>query len=356
MMTPPEPSNAEARQRIAKLRELLQQPSSKDKVAPLVTALMARDVDLHERMLTDLSIKVQQIEAAGKSKDTSCLSERMHSIEQDAKSLRQLITEVDQNVVDTKADQNQLKVELAKAVDQNYSRIANVEQHLKIIGEAMEQRQRTSDEIMDILDAMVKNRQRLQRHINQTRNGLKGLQTDTPLADNITRLIGLMTEYLDQTSFISDIKHKQDTSEKSTRNMPACKGPPGDVKDPSKGPNQSQLHEFPAITEFLVVYDKFIETYKSTRPANEADFITNFLNSLNVHVSCAVQRQLLQIYPKKVVLAATCTGEQSPKIFIDLDRIDWKTIRRAIPKIKDLRVLQWAFNNGLSGPALNPIS
>ncbi|KAI1824518.1 hypothetical protein F4861DRAFT_505973 [Xylaria intraflava] len=354
-MTPTQQSSTDTRQKIVRLQELLKQPSSKDRVAPLVTALMARDVDLHERMLTDLSKKVQQIEATTRSEKTGRLLERMHNVEQDAKSLRQLITAVDQSVTETKAGQDQLKAELTTVINQNCARIADAEQHLKTIGEMMEQRQQTNSEIMEFLRAMTRNRQSLRRNIDDIQNGLQGMRS-TPIKKSITKLIELMAEYLDQTSFIPGISKTNDTSDKSAGNMPTGKGSAGDMIDQSKGnigSNQNQLQEFPAITEFLLIYDEFIEIYKFTPPKDESKFIETFLGSLNVHISCAVQRQLLKIYPNKVALVTMRAGQQFPNIFIDLNRMDWKTIRHAIPKIKDLRVLQWALNEGLSGPSLN---
>ncbi|KAI1431707.1 hypothetical protein GGR50DRAFT_43873 [Xylaria sp. CBS 124048] len=348
-MTRPEPPNTDTHQRIARLRELLKQPSSKDRVAPLVTALMARDVDLHERMLTDLANRVQQIEASTQSEDTGRLLERMQNIEEDAKSLRQLITEVGQSVTETKADQRQLQVELTNAIDQNRARIVDAEQQLEAIGEKTEERLKTNAEIMEILGAMAKNRQRLQRNVDEIKNALEGMQP-TPVSEKMTKVFKLTAEYLNHTSFIAGMESKQGTGDGPTGNISAWKGSVEEAIDQSTDGNEPHLYEFPAITDFLVIYDQFVEIYKYTPPKNESQFIQSFLGSLNVHVSCAVQRQLLKICPSKAALATVHADQSASNIFIDLGRMDWKTIRRAIPKIKDLRILQWALNEGLTGP------
>lgn len=75
-----------------------------------------------------------------------------------------------------------------------------------------------------------------------------------------------------------------------------------------------------------------------------------FLNKINVHVSCALQRHLLEIYPRKVVLVSLEIDQQPSTIFIKLGGMRWNDIRRAIPKIKDLKSLQLALDNGISGP------
>lgn len=96
--------------------------------------------------------------------------------------------------------------------------------------------------------------------------------------------------------------------------------------------------------------------YKSTKVDNEPQFIKTFLNEINIHSSCALQRHLLNIYPKKVTLRPPEVSQQPPNIFIELLGMRWKDIRRAIPKIHDLRSLQWAVNEGISGPTQAYIS
>jgi hypothetical protein len=85
-------------------------------------------------------------------------------------------------------------------------------------------------------------------------------------------------------------------------------------------------------------------------PDNEPEFIKKFLESLNLHVSCFFQRHLIELYPDKVRLIDLGVCQQPPSIFINLNSLGWMSVRRAVPRIKDLRALQLAFDKGICGP------
>ncbi|KAI1750923.1 hypothetical protein F4782DRAFT_548320 [Xylaria castorea] len=354
--------------KVSVLRGLLQQPNSKQTVAPFVAAIMARDVDIHERMLTDLRDRMQQMEGSlgSESKHTSRLLERMHHIEQDAKSLQELTKGDREKDIDAKPDPDQLKVVLCEAINQHSTEITSVGQRLQTIQEAMEAQNQTTNRVKEILDTFGQRTESLQSDISGLKDGLERVPLAAPVIERITKLEERMVKYLDQSSkdaeiikrSLAAIKTNPDPQDKldHAANLPIndTHSLGGCLSGQSKpSPEQPDLEEWPAIADFVTVYESFLESYKSKKPEDDLRFIEAFLDKItkiNVHVSCALQRYLLESYPEKVALIASEVGQQYPDIFIKLVRMRWNDMRRAIAKLKDLRTFQWASNDGISGP------
>lgn len=119
-------------------------------------------------------------------------------------------------------------------------------------------------------------------------------------------------------------------------------------------PTEPNLEDWPAIADFVTIYSNFLEGYKSKKPEDDMKFIETFLgelNKVNVHISCALQRHLLETCPKKVALITLEVGQQYPDIFIKPIRMKWNDMKRAMKRLGDLRTFQWASNDGISGPS-----
>ncbi|KAI1736896.1 hypothetical protein F4680DRAFT_468787 [Xylaria scruposa] len=367
-MPPVQQPGTETGGKVSVLRGLLQQPSSKQTVAPFVSAIMARDVDIHERMLADLRDRVQQMEGSlgSESKHTSRLLERMQHIEQDAKSLQELVKEDREKDIDAKFDPDQLKDVLSEAINQHFTEITTVGQHLQTIQEAMEEQGRITNRVKETLDTFGQRTESLQWNISGLKDSLEKVLLPAPIIERIAMLEERMVKYLDRGSKDAEIikrslaivETNQDpqgefdhtTCQPVDDNQSLSDCPP-DQNGPS--PKQPDLEEWPAIADFVTVYQKFLSSYKSKKPKDDLKFIEAFLDEItevNVHVSCALQRYLLEMYPKKIALISSETGQQRPDIFIKLIRVRWNDIRRAMA-VKDLRAFQWASNDDISGPS-----
>ncbi|KAI1430093.1 hypothetical protein F5Y12DRAFT_222125 [Xylaria sp. FL1777] len=371
-MSPSQQDDAEACARITKLRDLLQKPSSADKVRPLVAALLAQKVDIHEKMLTDLGTRAKQMEEniSNESEHTIHITKQVHNIEQDVMSLRQLIQTNEQRDTESGADLHQLDVRLTEAIKQNHTETIGLEQSIQVIGEAMEKQQEAANGVVESLRNLGQHMTSLKRDFHELKNGIEKVPFSTTITRSIAKLEERMMEYFDRNSNDAGntlmspeiIKNQLDTHEKLACGSPAQDAidqPTIDDRSPSDSPTsqgqqkqkQPSLDNWPAIAEFLTTYEASKAAYKSQKPESDPEFITNFLNSLNVHVSCALQRHLSEIYPYKVVLVAFSVGQPTPNIFIRLCDLRWIDIRRAIPKMKNLKDLQWAVNEGISGPS-----
>ncbi|KAI0451468.1 hypothetical protein F5B21DRAFT_487171 [Xylaria acuta] len=373
-MPPAQRPSTETSRNVAMLRGFLQQSGSKHRVAPLVAAIMARDVDIHERMLTDLGNRMQQMEKglSGRSEHTTRVLERMQHVEQDAKSLRELIQADGQRNIDARLDPDQLKAELTEAINQHSTEITSVGQRLQTIQEAIKGQQQTANQVKEILDTFGKRIESLQSDISGLKDGIDKVPFAAPITERIAKLEERIVKCLDQNSNDAEITKlslaavkmnpdPQEELEHVTDQPTNDTHIPGDCPTGQSEPNPEQpdLEEWPAIADFVTVYENFLESYKSKKPGDDLKFIEAFLdeiNQVNVHVSCALQRYLLETYPKKVILITSEVRQQYPGIFIELVRISWNDIRRAIAKLRDLRIFQWASNDGISGPSPTPIT
>ncbi|TRX97553.1 hypothetical protein FHL15_001308 [Xylaria flabelliformis] len=388
-MPPIQQPSTEASGKVSVLRELLQQPSSKQIVAPFVAAIMARDVDIHERMLADLRDRVQQMEGglsneskhtsrllervqqvegdlSNESKHTSRLLERMHLIEQDAKSLQELVKGDREKDIDARFDPDQLKVVLSEAINQHCTEITTVGQRLQTIQEIMEEQKQITNRVKEILDIFGQRTESLQGNISGLKDGLERVPLPAPIIERIAEFEERMVKYLDRSSkdaeiikrslaAVQTIQDPQGGVDHTTCQPIDNNQSPSDYRsDQSKpSPKQPDLEEWPAIADFVTVYQRFLESYKSKKPEDDLKFIEAFLEEItevNMHVSRALQSYLLEMYPKKIVLISSEVGQQRPDIFIKLVRVRWNDVRRAIA-VKDLRAFQWASNDDMSGPS-----
>ncbi|KAI0486531.1 hypothetical protein F4859DRAFT_373197 [Xylaria cf. heliscus] len=371
-MLPAQQANGEARRRVAILRGLLQQLqqlSSKDNVAPLVAAITARDVDIHGRMLTDLGNTMRQIQSSldSNSEHTARVREQMHRIDQDVKSLQELTQEDSQRGIDTRQDPDQLRAELAAAINQLATDTTRSRQPLQALQEAIEGLHQIISQQREIIDAFGQRIESLQCDISVVRDGLEKEPFATPVLERIAKIEEMIVRYFPRDSEDAETIKPSPSTIKTTPdhqgvlehpiNQPindthALGGDPTSQIEPT--PKQPNLADWPAIVDFITTYERYLENYKSDKPDDDLKFIESFLDELtkvNIHASCAFQRYLLETYPKKVVLISSEVGQQSPDIFVKLVRMRWSDIRRAIAKHKDLRIFQWASNDGILGPS-----
>ncbi|KAI1125939.1 hypothetical protein F5Y10DRAFT_294213 [Nemania abortiva] len=378
---PPQQPETETSRKVAALRGFLQKETSRTRVAPLVSSLIARNIDIHERMLTDLRNKFQQMKdsLSSESEHADRVSKRLQNIEHDVKSLRQLIQENGQRDVKDGANIDQVKTELVDAVQQVATKTTSLEKHLQTIEAAIEGQRQTTDGIKGNLDTTAQHIVVLQHDIEKLKSNPDKESVATSVLDSIAKLEEKIAKHFDQNSE-PDIKHYLETI---TTNLDLVKnssyqcpinsktGQSINNEDHTSRPghsittsqehelatsNQPDLQSWPAIVDFIATYEHFREIYKSKEISNETQFMKAFLSKINVHVSCALQRHLLDIYPNKAALVSLKVGQQPPIIFIRLGRMRWNDIRRAIPKITDLKSLQWAVDEGISGPLPTQIS
>ncbi|KAI0553623.1 hypothetical protein F4679DRAFT_529904 [Xylaria curta] len=372
-MPPVQQPGTETAGKVSVLRGLLQQPSSKQTVTPFVAAVMARDVDIHERMLTDLRDKVQQMEGSlgNESKHTSRLLERMNRIEQDANSLQELVKGDREKDIDARFDPDQLKIVLSEVINQHFTEITTVGKHLQTIQEAIEEQGRITNRVKETLDTFGQRTESLQWNISGLKDGLEKVLLPAPIIERIAKIEERMVKYLDRSSkdaeFIKRSLAAVETNQDPQGELEHTTCQPADDNQPlsdclsdqrkhnigEPSPKQPDLEEWPAIADFVTVYQKFLESYKSKKPEDDLKFIEAFLDEItevNVHVSCALQRYLLEMYPKKIALISSEVSQQRPNIFIKLVRMRWNDVRRAI-SVKDLRTFQWASNDDISGPS-----
>ncbi|KAI3329263.1 hypothetical protein HD806DRAFT_519489 [Xylariaceae sp. AK1471] len=293
---------------------------------------------------------------------------RMHEVEKDAKGLRQLVEKNDWTATETERKEAQLN-KLTDSIKQHVTEMAEVMQGLKIIEEAIEEGRQATNAVKGGLEPLAQAVQDLQRDINEIRNDHTKVQPDIKRnTEDITKMKestanfsrNLEKDIEDFKLAIADIKDKHDTHEKllarvgpiekamdqSTNDNHASDQPPN-----SQGPEPERpaAQAPPAVLDFVAIYERFKQQYKSKAPEYEPDFIKKFLKRLNVHVSCYFQRYLRLKHPDMVPLVTPGFGQPFPSIFIDLSHLQWMDIRRAINRMKDLRYLQWAFDEGLSG-------
>ncbi|KAH8164265.1 hypothetical protein CIB48_g3977 [Xylaria polymorpha] len=366
-MPPAQQPSTDAAHKAAMLRGLLQQPSNKHNVAPLVAAITARVVDIHEKMLTDLGSKVQQLERsrANESEHTARVLEQTHNIEQDVKSLRELIQADRQRNTDTGPDPDQLKVDLIEAINQHSAEMTGFGRRLQITQEAVEGQQHTTNRVKEILDSFGQRNESLQCDIGRLKGSLEKVPFAAPIVERIAKIEEKMVKCFDQSSrdaeiiklSLAAIKQNLGPREALEHAMDQPTNDTNTLDGRLTGqttPTEPNLEDWPAIADFVTIYSNFLEGYKSKKPEDDMKFIETFLgelNKVNVHISCALQRHLLETCPKKVALITLEVGQQYPDIFIKPIRMKWNDMKRAMKRLGDLRTFQWASNDGISGPS-----
>ncbi|TGJ84864.1 hypothetical protein E0Z10_g3932 [Xylaria hypoxylon] len=370
-MPPPQQASAETSDNVANLHKLLQRPVNKDRIGPLVMAMLSHDIDIHATHLTALDNKVQQIKGS-QSEHATHISEHMHKIERDLLSLLQLIPADEQKTKDITADIHQLKDRITEAMAQCHIESTGVKQDLKVISEAMERQQQASNKVADTSETVGQHIANITRDVNEIKDVIEKMSSNPLMVELGRKIEEKMTSSLDQISKMSsDIEDAKlslaaiETKQGLYGNL-ACEKPAENDFDESIINDRTQDHSptgqevakpqrlglqgWPIIVQFVEIYEQFKETYKSKKPENETQFIETFLNKIGVHVSCVVQRHLLEMYPNRVALVTLDVDQQTQSIFIQLRRLRWNHIRTAIPKIEDLRALQWASDQKLTGP------
>ncbi|KAI1277141.1 hypothetical protein F5Y07DRAFT_114233 [Xylaria sp. FL0933] len=370
-MAPSEEPDVELHSKVHELRDLLQKPSNADKIGPLVTALLARKVDIHAKMLTGLRDKLKNMEEALStgSEHTSRVAERMNNIEQDVIRLQKLVQSNEQDDGAIKADLHQLSIRLTETIKQNSMETANFEKNLQLVREAIEERERAAKDVMGSLLAQEQHIAGLGQDIHELANGVQKLSSNAPgieaIVQKITSTAELGMNYLQRDSSatrdigLSAAAHEdpeyghaaKDEGSNSIEKQTSSYFETSQA-DQAK-PKTPEEEDWPAITEFITTYELWRTRYKSQKPKNNPKFIENFLNELNVHVSCALQRHLLEAYPQKVALAAPNNDQLPPTLFITLRGLRWLDIRRTL-HMKNLKFLQWAVDNCIYGPSPSP--
>lgn len=201
-MSSAQPHDADVSHKVATLRELVEHPSSRSRLAPLVTLLMARNVDIHGKMLTDLSNRMQQMKEGlnNDSKHTSRVLERMQRIEQDAKALQQLVQVGVQRDMEAKTNEDQLRAALNEAMEQNTIQMASIGQRLKAVEEQIERQQHSDNGTKAALDTAGQCMKSLQCDIDKLRQGFEKIPPHSPVEQRVAELEERITTYFDQSS------------------------------------------------------------------------------------------------------------------------------------------------------------
>ncbi|KAI0401798.1 hypothetical protein F4802DRAFT_396194 [Xylaria palmicola] len=373
-MPPDQQPDTATSHRVAVLRGLLQQPSSSGNIKPLVSALMARQVEIYGAMLTELGARVERTEGSISREcgDNSRVLERIQEIEQDARRLRQLIKADEQRGIDARASQDELQAQLSEFTQQSRSEIKTFEQQLQALQEVIEGHLQSTNGVKEILDTVGPRMKRLQQEINELKSRLEKVPLATTTVERLIELEERMANYFNNSlSDAETIKlflarnesnpypsqepkcgHRcghsiEQVTDRPTNNTPAPSHSQAGHGHTSRQPN---LDLWPAVAQFLTIYEEYKAVYKSKKPGDEQQYIRSFLSKINVHTSCAFQRHLLGLYPNKVTLVDLGVCQQAPTIFIRFRHMRWIHIRYAVIQIEDLRVLQAASDEGLSGP------
>lgn len=161
---------------------------------------MARDVDIHGRMLSDLRNKMKRMEESlgSESEHSGRVVERMHDIERDAKDLRQLIQADEQRDIDARADHDQLKTELTDAIRQISADMSSLGNHLRIIEAAVEGQKQATNDVKGIIDTAGQRIAGLQGGINELKNGFEAMPVAVPITECIARLKEKMVNCVDR--------------------------------------------------------------------------------------------------------------------------------------------------------------
>ncbi|GAP87370.2 hypothetical protein SAMD00023353_2700410 [Rosellinia necatrix] len=195
-------TGTEASHKVAALRGLLENPSIKPRIAPLVTLLMARDVDIHGKMLADLGSRVEQMKGSldEESEHASRVSQRLHDIQQDANALRQIIQQDGRGDPDIGVDPEKLKFALTEAIKQNSTEVTRIGQRIMAVEKLIERQQQSSNGIKGILDTVGQGMESLQRDLNDLKHGFKEIPSTAPILQDMSILEGRVERCLDQSS------------------------------------------------------------------------------------------------------------------------------------------------------------
>ncbi|KAI0203890.1 hypothetical protein F4808DRAFT_391849 [Astrocystis sublimbata] len=363
----------------AVLRGLLQHPSGQKSVGPLLQAIVARNVDIHGRMLSDLGSRVQQVEKSlgDDSEHVTRVRERMQQIEDDTIIYRQIAQDNKQQNAASALDPEQLKADLTETINQHFAEIAGVGHRLQTIQDTIEGQQQSCNQTRETLATLGNCIESVKRDMAELKNGLERSPVTAPILDRIQNLDDKITEYFGQTW------ESIETAKSSLPALAALPTPPSTQEDiggattdvANSVPTQNEItteqdrpmtdstdpqefEEWPAIADFVDVYEEFNATYKSRQPQDHIKFIQELLQEVgkvNIHVSCALQRHLLEMYPKRVKLISPQDGTQYPQVFIEPGRMKWSDVKRAVGNF-DMRKFQWASNDGITGPKPNYVT
>jgi len=104
------------------------------------------------------------------------------------------------------------------------------------------------------------------------------------------------------------------------------------------------------VADFVSVFTGFNARYKSKKPQNETNFIKKFLESVNIHASCALQRYLLSECPPGTVSIAPLNVDPAlASVFIEPTGLDWSCIKDTL-RSRSLSFIRKAFDEKLCGP------
>ncbi|KAI8632041.1 hypothetical protein F5Y19DRAFT_492953 [Xylariaceae sp. FL1651] len=383
-MPPIEQPSREARERAVAIRALLQKPKNGDKVALLVQALIARDVDIHGKMLTNLSRKVQQMQddqdnLTGECRHQDRLAKRMQAIEEDVQGLEELAKIGQRETSKSEEDQVSLRESLANAVEQHRAQMTEVNKTLESIQKVIKHLQQDTNEIRDRIrkaqsdftpvpddiSKLKKAEANLVSKVEAMNIKLAQLSTDldanvSKVDDTDSRLDKYSADVERNKLAIAEIKNQQGTHSdffarlESNENallqtFPDHK-PPRGVESGCATSHLPRGNPSLAISDFTRIYHHYSERYRTERPESDPKFIKMFLEELNEHASCWFQRHLLDKYPNTVQLVDLDMGQRHPTVFIHLDGLDWKHIKHAAHRT-DLRLLQTAVDEAITGPS-----
>ncbi|KAK5624746.1 hypothetical protein RRF57_000462 [Xylaria bambusicola] len=366
-MSSSQKGDIERLRKVAMLAELIQEPRNERRIGPLVTMLLARNVDIYSKKLTGLGDELK------KTRDSEFehherIAERILSIEQDVASLRQLVEANDLGPSDIKTVLQQLSSLLTEVIKHN----SQNDESYQAVRELVTGQQKTSNEIMEALKKQEQLLGTLSCDIAELKFGLEGVLFNTEyirgpivkLEEAIQKRSKIINLTLAATGIQLDTTEQLDIPEEIGWESPAGRNTkqfaingcaPGpflisrsesSVDKPERQP--ISLKDWPATAEFLTIYEEKIASYKSKQPDDETEFIREFLSTINVHASCLLQRHFLKKRPDQVKLIALGAGQHTPAIFIELSGVIWKDIKRMIGTL-NLKLVQTAVEKKISG-------
>ncbi|KAI0395823.1 hypothetical protein F5Y17DRAFT_178677 [Xylariaceae sp. FL0594] len=106
----------------------------------------------------------------------------------------------------------------------------------------------------------------------------------------------------------------------------------------------------PVTADFAHTFQRFNERYRHQKPPSEAGFIKEFLDSVDVHASCALQRRLLtECPPDTVSIIPPSRGSGYGSVFIEPTGLDWPWVKNML-KSRSLKFIRRAVGEKLCGP------
>ena len=180
----PKQSEAGARRNVARLAKLISEPSNKENVNTLVTALLAKRIDVFEKSFVALGNQLKKMRNEVKERDgdpehLDRIEKQIRSLDQDAASLRQLVEASDQKDIETKANLHQLSTRLAEAIERIDADDRSNREVARAVELLAEEQKQHNNEINEAIKMREQHTNTLGCAIRELKFGLAGVSFDT---------------------------------------------------------------------------------------------------------------------------------------------------------------------------------